>query len=160
MDYNKTILQFIPIILAFLLLAYSKPMAQFSYTILGKLFSVLLIIYYTSFDKMVGLFVCGLVILYYQLDCVDMLVYGEPSSNAFREGFTVSKPEFRSQNCVNGTLKYKNMDVSDEMSDHVFREVKFENDSKCNVCSDACSFSVKEARINKEAEIAPITSRK
>ena len=160
MDYNKTAMQFIPIIIAFLLLAYSKLMAQFSYTILGKLFSILLIIYYASIDKLVGLFVCGLVILYYQMDYVKLLAHGESNSKLITEGFSAAKTDFRSQNCINGSLKYKNMDVNNEMADHVFREVRFENDAKCNVCSDTCSFSITENRINKEKEVAPISSRK
>lgn len=62
------ITQFIPIIIIFLLLSYPKNVIKLSHSILGRLVAVLIIIYYSSFDKYLGLLVCGLVIFYYQMD--------------------------------------------------------------------------------------------
>ena len=42
---NKIITQFIPIIVLFLLLSYSKEFIEFSGTILGKLFAVIVVLY-------------------------------------------------------------------------------------------------------------------
>jgi hypothetical protein len=180
MDFNKTALQFIPIILVFLLLTYSKSIAIFSHTILGKLVAIALIIYYTVFDKLVGLFVCSLVIFYYQMDYVESMLnldiglFSPVSSNIADsideiyiggiplrsiEPFSQAKADFRSQNCSKGVLKYKDMTVRDEMADHVFQEIEFEDDSRCNVCSDSCSFSIIESRLNKESEMKPTMSR-
>ena len=71
---KKAIIQFIPIIIVFLLITYSKRMAVLSNTVLGKLTAIGLIIFYTSIDKIMGLFVCSLVILYYQLHIVESFV--------------------------------------------------------------------------------------
>jgi hypothetical protein len=76
-----TIAQFIPIILTFILLAYSKQVARFSHTILGKLIAVSLIIFYTYLDKYVGVFVCSLIILFYQSDCVENMLNMENVEN-------------------------------------------------------------------------------
>lgn len=65
---------FIPIIFLFLLLAYSKEISLFSRTILGKLMIISIIIFYTSVDKMMGLFICLLVILYYQSDYYENML--------------------------------------------------------------------------------------
>jgi hypothetical protein len=68
---NQLILNFLPIILIFLLVSYTDIFAQISTTILGKLVAILLIIFYIKQDKMLGLFVCLLVILFYQSDFVN-----------------------------------------------------------------------------------------
>jgi len=67
----KLILNFLPIIIIFLLVTYSDEMAQWSHTILGKFFAVFLIIFYTRIDVLFGLVVCGLVVFYYQTDYVE-----------------------------------------------------------------------------------------
>uniref|UniRef100_A0A6C0JI54 Uncharacterized protein n=1 Tax=viral metagenome TaxID=1070528 RepID=A0A6C0JI54_9ZZZZ len=66
--------QFVPIILIFLLLSFSKSFAIFSFSILGKLLAVLVIIFYTYFDKYLGLFVCAIVLLYYQSDYLENML--------------------------------------------------------------------------------------
>jgi hypothetical protein len=66
-----TILQFIPIILLFLLLSYPEQFVLFSNLSVGRLIAVLIIIFYSSLDKYLGLLVCGLVILFYQSDYVE-----------------------------------------------------------------------------------------
>lgn len=71
---KKFIIQFIPIVIIFLLLSYSNELVIFSHSILGKLISVLIIGYYTSIDKYVGLFVCVLMIFYYQTDYVESML--------------------------------------------------------------------------------------
>jgi hypothetical protein len=71
---NNIISQFIPIILIFLLLSYSDDVALFSHSILGKLISIIIIIYYTILDKYIGLLVCLIIILYYQSDYVENLL--------------------------------------------------------------------------------------
>jgi hypothetical protein len=67
----KLLLNFLPIIIIFLLVSYSDQMAQWSHTILGKFFAILLILFYTKIDVLSGLVVCALVILYYQTDFVE-----------------------------------------------------------------------------------------
>ena len=63
--------QFIPIIIVYLLLTYTKTSVLISKTILGRFLAVLAVIYYTYLDKYLGLFVCALVIIYYQSDYIE-----------------------------------------------------------------------------------------
>lgn len=74
---KRLILQFLPIILLFVMISYFKDTAQFSRTILGKFVAISIIIFYASIDKLYGLLVCALIIIYYQSDFVEnMLNYG------------------------------------------------------------------------------------
>jgi hypothetical protein len=49
-------------------------MIQFSHSILGKLVAVLIILFYSYLDWIIGLFVCSLVIFYYQTKTVESLL--------------------------------------------------------------------------------------
>jgi hypothetical protein len=73
---NKRILeQFIPILIIFVLLAYPKTIIKFSHSILGRFVAVCIIIFYSAVDKYLGIIVCGLVILYYQTDYVEGMLF-------------------------------------------------------------------------------------
>ena len=63
--------QFIPIGLLFFFLSNRDEFVGFSQTIWGKVFAVFMILLYTNMDKMFGLFVCSLVILYYQSEWME-----------------------------------------------------------------------------------------
>ena len=65
------IAQFVPMILILLFLSKNNEFFQFSKTILGKIVAILLIIFYVSVDKFVGLFVCALVVLFYQSENIE-----------------------------------------------------------------------------------------
>lgn len=81
-NYLKFVVNFVPIILIFLLVTYTPEFVKFSHTILGKAFAVILILFYVKLDFILGLFVCALVIFYYQTD------YVESFNNMLNEGFT------------------------------------------------------------------------
>lgn len=61
-----TIAQLIPVLMTYLLLAETDRIMVFSRTILGKLLAVCLIIFYSNIDPILGLFVCLLIIYFYQ----------------------------------------------------------------------------------------------
>lgn len=63
--------QFIPILLLLLLLMKTTEFVNFSQTMMGKLFAVCIIIFYTILDKTVGILSCVLIILFYQSDFVE-----------------------------------------------------------------------------------------
>ena len=68
-DYFKNdsvVMQFIPIFLVFFYATYRHTFTQISHSILGKLFAVMLILYYTRMDYLFGVICCILVIWYYQ----------------------------------------------------------------------------------------------
>lgn len=209
---------FLPIIILYISLSNSHGLATFSQTILGKILAICIIVYYTVMcNKLMGLLVCSLVILYYQSDIVENmlnmddimdnmfkkdkkdenehenededeeedvegmqtmqshkkkdLIAKEPMANV-KELYTapsiVQKSlermsndiprEFREQNCDGEQLKYKDMDVKNEMIQHVFPEVNFEKED-CNVCKDTCDFSIIEERLKTEKEMMAIMSR-
>jgi hypothetical protein len=63
---NSVVMQFIPIMLILGYTTYRYEFVKLSYSILGKLFAVMLIFYYTRIDFIYGTICCILVILYYQ----------------------------------------------------------------------------------------------
>ena len=71
---NKILSQFIPILILFLLLSYSNEFVSFSYTILGKLLAICIIVYYTHLDVTLGLLVCAVVIYYYQNEVIENML--------------------------------------------------------------------------------------
>jgi energy-coupling factor transporter transmembrane protein EcfT len=81
MKTTEIIIQFIPIIIIFVLLKFSKQFVSFSFTILGKFIAIMIIIFYSSIDLIVGLFVCCLVILYYQSDYLENMLNLDDSIN-------------------------------------------------------------------------------
>lgn len=70
-DVQKLLINFIPIILLYLLVSYTPEFVKFSHTILGKAFAIIIIMFYVKIDIYLGLLVCALVILYYQTDYVE-----------------------------------------------------------------------------------------
>lgn len=192
---NNLISDFIIIFTVYLFVAYPTEMVFATETPLGKLAAVFIILYYASIDFTYGVFACGLILYYYQLDLVESLVkieinekmsenlesmntelkkvatkkevepYCGPSHDLYRyEPMEVAdfnenillqnaRAEFRKENCKNGELVAKGVAIKPEMSDHVFREIKFTNDNKCNPCDESCRFSIVESRIRNEAEL-------
>ena len=164
--------QFIPIGLLFLFLSNRNEFVVFSQTIWGKAFAVFMIFLYTHMDKMFGLFVCSLVILYYQSEWVESLLNMKDIQEWENELMKKDEPQeqnvdymdidhnnsetiqnqFRENHCDNGTLKHKNMSINKEMTSHVFPEVKFKHE-KCNVCSPDCKFSIIESKFNAEKNV-------
>jgi hypothetical protein len=70
----QIIAEFIPIVLIFILLSSFRKLVDFSHTILGKLIAVFIIIFYTCVDKILGIFVCAIIIFYYQTDIVENML--------------------------------------------------------------------------------------
>jgi hypothetical protein len=66
---------------------------------------------------------------------------------------------FRKEHCVNGALEHKGMAINPEMTEHVFREFKPDNEwRRCNPCDSTCSFSIIEERIQNEVAVKPVDS--
>jgi hypothetical protein len=63
---QKPLIQFIPIILLVIVLVYPKPSASFSSSILGKILAIIIVIFYTSVDKLYGALACAFIVIYYQ----------------------------------------------------------------------------------------------
>ena len=63
---NSVVMQFIPIFLILFYATYRHEFTKLSHSILGKLFAVMLILYYTRMDFVYGTVCCTVVIWYYQ----------------------------------------------------------------------------------------------
>jgi hypothetical protein len=63
---NSVVMQFIPILLILAYATYRHEFTKVSHSILGKLFAVMLILYYTRMDFVYGTICCVIVIWYYQ----------------------------------------------------------------------------------------------
>ena len=216
-SFAQKFAKLIPIFFILMIVLYSDEMVLFSHTYLGRLCAILLIVFYTTINKLYGILVCALVIFYYQTDVVnsilefsmddsidDELSYQSKnhSLNVSRivqaqhntdlydihiisdlhddtegtmvemsvEGFTNPlnttnnkivelQEKFRKLSCKNGGLVYKNMPVKTDMAEHIFPQIHFQNDQKCNPCDINCSFSIVESKIATQEEIVyPKTS--
>jgi len=63
---KKFIAEFIPIILIVLLALYTKQMVHYSHTILGRFIAIIIIVFYSSIDLLLGSLACALFIIFYQ----------------------------------------------------------------------------------------------
>ena len=63
---NSVVMQFIPILLILAYATYRHEFMKLSHSVLGKLFAVMLILYYTRMDIVYGTICCIIVIWYYQ----------------------------------------------------------------------------------------------
>ena len=177
---NSVVMQFIPIMLILGYTSYRYEFVKLSYSILGKLFAVMLIFYYTRIDFIYGTICCILVILYYQQ--TEMEGFGmEPKKKKeeeviaddgtnlpLEEGFETFEPpiitidqfnaakdEFIKEKCKNGVLMYKDFPVKSEMADHVYSEIQFDGKSKCNPCDRTCDYNIIEAKLETEKKLIP-----
>ena len=161
-------------------------MVQWSNTGLGKIVIIMIILFYASIDKLYGILVCLLFILFYQSDTVENMLN---NTNEFErkndiEGFepdtltnatikTTSyvdqyelpkitsetiKNEFRQQHCEKGHLVNKGQKIKIDMTQHVYPEVSF-NDHKCNICDSKCDFNIIENQIGTSEKIRPKCAR-
>lgn len=183
---KQVIIEFIPIILFFLLLTYTEKMVQLSTTGLGKIFVILIILFYASIDKLYGILVCLLFILFYQSDIFNNILN---KCNKEQEGFepildniithnsvkqlepisysdqyelpkvnTESAKEFRQQHCEKGHLVNKGQKIKIDIADHVYPEISF-HDEKCNICDSKCGFNIVEKQINITQNMTPKSGR-
>ena len=74
MKIKTLLLNFIPIFLLFALLSYTEKFIHVSGSVLGKLFAIFIILFYTTIDIFHGVLATALVILYYQSDIVDSML--------------------------------------------------------------------------------------
>ena len=71
MELFSLLINFLPMVLLYLIATYSPEVARISHTVLGKTFAVVLILFYTYHEVVAGLLVCALIIFYYQTDYVE-----------------------------------------------------------------------------------------
>ena len=185
---NSVVMQFIPIVLILLYASFRYEFTKLSHSILGKLFAVMLILYYTRMDFIYGTACCIVVIWFYQRteiegfaeeekkeekkenvveDGTNLPEIEDTSASASLESFdsiitvdnfNAAKDEFIKEKCKNGVLMYKDFPVKSEMADHVYSEIKFNEKTKCNPCDRTCNYNIIEAKLATEQKLIPKTS--
>jgi hypothetical protein len=79
------LVEFIPIILLFLLLSYTHPFVNISNSILGRSIALTIILFYTYIDNTLGLLACAVIILFYQSDIVENMLNRDENFESNRE---------------------------------------------------------------------------
>ena len=74
------------------------------------------------------------------------------------DAFTTARDTFIREKCQNGILMYKDFPVKTEMADHIYPEIKYNTQSRCNPCDNTCDYSIIEAKLNTETELYPRSS--
>lgn len=134
---NNLVMQFIPILLLLFHGFYGAEFVALSHTVLGKLFAVVLILYYSKLNYLYGTFACVIAILYYKM------------TDTALEGFS-NEIQTVKENCKNGVLTSKGMPVKNEMIQHIYPEIKFAGDAPCNPCDKTCQFTILDAKREME----------
>jgi hypothetical protein len=167
------IVDFVLISLITLFAFYPDRMIPLSHTSLGRLLAIAIIVYYTKVDVLSGVFVCVLVIYYYQMENFEYMLnisegflwdmtftpYEQEVYDRLNIELMNKQKAFRDSHCTNGKLEHKGVPVNVEMTEHVFPELQF-NGSPCNPCDTSCAFSILENKLRNEDELTrPKSSR-
>jgi len=73
-------------------------------------------------------------------------------------GHSTVVDKFREDNCNSASeLIYKKQNVRNEMVEHIFPEIHF-NNRKCNPCDKSCSITIMEARLVVEEELRAVNT--
>lgn len=154
------------ILTIFLYTCHTYSFVKFMTSVLGKLFVVGLILFYTYIDKIYGILVCLIVIVFYQSDTTRWLEEGffsyiqtptkppeeKPTPDTsyinvvnLEDNLTERrKKEFQRRHCniETGKLTFKNIPVKKDMSAIVFSEINYGEGGICNVCDDNCDYTI------------------
>jgi len=172
-DYSKCCYDFSLIFILFFFLSYPNHMSKLAHSILGRLFAVLLLVFYTSHSIIYGLLFCVILLFYYQyiptfrLDKTEGFFWELYEENGkipdslskyipFEENPLIQKRskddlDFIGKYCPLGDLNYKGFQIQPEMAQHVFSELK--QTETCNPCNPMCKFSIIESRLKTENEL-------
>ena len=100
---SNFIVEAIPIVLILLFTLYTKSMVEISYTVLGRIVAVGLIVGYSIYDLLYGLVMCAIVILYYQLDSIEGMETVKPMKNSIRANMQNTESVINSDNSSSQT---------------------------------------------------------
>ena len=90
-------------------------------------------------------------------DSPKKVTFDDDLCNIEEESNRKYQTDFKKLNCINGILKNKNMEVKQDMVQHVFPEIVYK-DHACNVCTPGCNFSITESKFLAESKISPASS--
>ena len=120
-------------------------------SILGRLFSVILILYYISVGKIYGFLVCLVVILFYQMDTTKWIMEGFfdtsclSCANYFQKDSNSSNNIMTNENDKSDNIKYSTIiDIEDNINKR--RKSEFQN----RHCSISDNLTYKELPVKKD----------
>jgi len=170
MKSTNLLINFLPMIIFYLVATYSSEMAKWSHTIIGKIIAIVIILVYVFTDIISGLLACAIVVFYYQSDYVEefspflkeliemkdkeIIQTQNDQSNllSFNDAYPLESTikivndknvnEFRQKHCKKGHLIHKGQIVKPEMAQHIFPEIEQNSFNKCNICEHECSFAL------------------
>lgn len=158
---DNIVMQFIPILLALFYGFDHRTFYSMSHSVLGKLFVVVLILFYAKINKIYGTFACVVAVFYYHLNDKTLENFSAEIDTKMllaKEQFT--KEQFTKKTCKSGILMHNGLEVRPEMSSHVYPEINFSNDKPCNPCDKACYFDILESKMTTEDKLkTPKNSR-
>lgn len=186
---KQILVEFIPIILIFLLLTYTEKMILWSHTGLGKMVVLLIILFYTSLDKLYGILVTLLFILFYQSDCVENTLNIHAYNDQIKENFEPNIDILTTHNAIKPLEPISYIDqyelpkINTESAKE-FRQQHCEKghlvnkgqkvkidvaehvypeitfqNGKCNICDPVCDYSVIEKQIEITEKFRPKSGR-
>ena len=127
------LIEFIPILLLFFFVSYTDNFIKLSNTVLGRLFAVVIILFYISFDLMHGLLACAIIVLFYQSDIVENMLNREvdgfvPMEDEFTKTKNITPEEVKSEKNSEKTCEKSYVSQYEEpnLSNHSSESVKTE----------------------------------
>jgi len=153
MAISDNIYFFIPIFIITLFVLAPNETIVGAHSILGKLCIVLLVVFYAWKSILYGVLISLLIIVFYQMNTYETMldvssIMGEsvPLSDSHDEksdeSIYNSQSSFQQKYCIKDELTFKGMNVKPEMTEHIFPEISFNNNHKCNVCDSTCHYRI------------------
>jgi hypothetical protein len=141
---DKTIVGEITLIFLFFILLSNHSIRSFLLeTIFGNSLLILAFIAYYYLDKYIGIVFCLMIgFIYYSspIETFNSIEDVEKKNPAIN-----SEEYFRKTNCIGNELLYKGKEVKNDMVEHIFPEINFENNI-CNPCDKKCDITIIEQK--------------
>jgi hypothetical protein len=138
-NIENIIAEFLPIILIYIYIKNNKEFLAFSNSILGKIISIIIIIFYTILNKYIGLLICFIIIIFYKYnkkESFDILEYTNTENLSIDEIENVEDPIYLdiNTNAKNKELKKNTIDKEKTIDKKIIRENKedFFRKTNCN----------------------------
>ncbi len=138
-----------------LLIVLNKLLTVISFDgYLGKLISLILLIFITSKNFFLGIIGVTMIIKQHGMDTEPM------DNNESRTQKKAKKADFRNQYCKKGSLEKDGKTISTSDLKSAFPNIEFAKDS-CNPCSESCDFQIisSKEQITNEQNLRPKNSK-
>jgi hypothetical protein len=139
---DKIIIGEITLILLFFIIFSNHQIKTFLMeTIIGHILLIIAFITYYYLDKYIGVIFCFMVLSIHYSRPIETFYTKEDVEN---QNLTIKSEEyFRKTNCNGNELLYKGKKVKNDMVEHIFPEINFEN-NVCNPCDKNCEIAILE----------------